>query len=268
VPVEADGSVYFKVPPNVVLYFQLLDEHQRALQTMRSSSGVMPGERRSCVGCHEQHSTAPVNASGLALRRAPSDLKPPPWGAASISYERLVQPVLDRHCGQCHQGSGEARAKLDLTLRPGQGAFKEPYLTLIGPIGFGLNKQPHTRGIAGALMCENYDQNDPESYATARPMQHLSYTSPLIELCLRGRHYGVKLDEVSLQTLIGWVDANCPYRERKTCAKYPTRLSTVWRTCLCPPAHENRAGGFATMKRGHSFQIWFAQSRGKMRSSA
>ncbi|MBI2925922.1 MAG: hypothetical protein HYY24_09485 [Verrucomicrobia bacterium] len=254
VPVEADGSVYFKVPPGVALYFQLLDEHQRALQTMRSSVSVMPGERRSCVGCHEQHTKSPVGTTSLALREAPRELTPPPWGTASLSYERMVQPVLDRYCGKCHsdsargireievqaaaeqliprgeprgiadtqtqaaaeksipRGEAKGRAALDLTLRPGNGVFKEPYLTLLGPIGFGVAKKPHAPGLAGALMCENFEMSDPDSYATTRPMQHLSYTSPLIALCLRGDHYDTKLDPVSLQTLIGWVDANCPYR--------------------------------------------------------
>jgi hypothetical protein len=61
-------------------------------------------------------------------------------------------------------------------------------------------------------MCENFEQSDPASYATLRPMQHLSYTSPLIDLCLGGKHYDVKLAAADLLTLIGWVDANCPYR--------------------------------------------------------
>ena len=67
-------------------------------------------------------------------------------------------------------------------------------------------------GIAGALMCENFAQSDPDSYATTRPMQHLSFASPLIALCLEGNHHGVKLPPADLLTLIGWVDANCPYR--------------------------------------------------------
>ncbi len=102
-----DGSVHFKVPPGRSLYFQLLDADHRCLQTMRSFAGVMPGETRGCVGCHEMHSTAPPRGKGLALRRPPSDLSPPPWGEESIGYERFVQPVLDRHCGSCHQGEGE-----------------------------------------------------------------------------------------------------------------------------------------------------------------
>ena len=66
-PVEADGSVYFEAPAGQALYFQLLDEHQRAVHTMRSFTGVLPGERRGCVGCHSLHSTAPPNAAGTGL---------------------------------------------------------------------------------------------------------------------------------------------------------------------------------------------------------
>ena len=47
VPVESDGSVYFKVPPGRSLHFQLLAENLRCLQTMRSFTGVLPGEQRA-----------------------------------------------------------------------------------------------------------------------------------------------------------------------------------------------------------------------------
>ena len=207
-PVEADGSVCFKVPAGVALHFQLLDEHGRALQTMRSFTGVMPGERRGCVGCHELHSVAPAATVAEAIKRGPSDLAPPPWGPASISYERLVQPVLDQYCGKCHQGDGKGRKKLDMTLRPGSGPFKEPYLTLVGAGGTGLK----SHGIAGAMMVENFGQSDPASYVTAPPMQYLSYTSKLIEIAMGGKHNDVKMDPISLQKLIAWVDCNCPYR--------------------------------------------------------
>jgi len=213
-PVEPDGSVHFKAPAGVALHFQLLNEQGRALQTMRSFTGAMPGEKRGCVGCHESHSVTPATGEAVAAaaRREPSDLAPPPWGAASISYERMVQPVLDRYCGRCHQGDGKGREKLDLTLRPGHGPFKEPYLTLVGQVGFGLNEKGRPTGIAGAILCENYDHNDPESYATAPPMRHLSCTSQLVEHAMSGKHNDVKMDPVSLQKLIAWVDANCPYR--------------------------------------------------------
>lgn len=213
-PVEADGSVNFKVPPGVALHFQILDEHGRALQTMRSFTGVMPGEKRGCVGCHESHSvtSAAGEAVAVAARREPSDLAPPPWGTASISYERLVQPVLDQYCGKCHQGDGPGRKKLDLTLRPGPAFYKEPYPTLVGPVGFGLYEKGRMESLAGAFLVENFERSDPASYVTSPPMKYLSYTSKLIENAMSGKHNDVKMDPVSLQKLIAWVDANCPYR--------------------------------------------------------
>ena len=75
----ADGSVYFKAPAGLALYFQLLDADRRCLQTMRSFTGLMPGEQRGCVGCHEGHSTVHPQQRGLAFQRPPTELSPPPW---------------------------------------------------------------------------------------------------------------------------------------------------------------------------------------------
>lgn len=216
VPVEADGSVYFQVPPGRAVHFQLLDKEDRCLQTMRSFTGVMPGEQRGCVGCHESHSTAPSRTAGLALRRSPTALTPPPWGTESIGYERFVQPVLDRYCGKCHQGDGEARQKLDLTLRPATSVFREPYLTLVGPAGWNNpvpNRGQPGYGSAGAIPVETMDESklDPRSLATLRPRTTLSSCSLLVEHAAGGKHHDVRVDPFSLQRLMAWVDANCPY---------------------------------------------------------
>jgi len=193
VPVEADGSVCFKAPAGRSLFFQLLDENRRCLQTMRSFTGLMPGERRGCVGCHELHSTTPQQAgtvasglsssppqAALALLRPPTDLSPPPWGAESISYERFAQPVLDRYCVKCHQGKAPGADEPNLVLRPGHGPFKEPYLTLVGPAAWGYSS-PADRpgyGIAAAIPVESVDP---------------------------------KVDPLSLHRLIAWVDSCCVY---------------------------------------------------------
>lgn len=230
-PVEADGSVCFKVPPGIALHFQLLDKDYRCIQTMRSFTGVMPGELRGCVGCHEGRSSTPVNSNGgLAMRRGPLALTPPPWGAeVSIGYGRFVQPVLDKYCGSCHQGDGKARQKLDLTLRdsnlkdpvypklPPQ--FKEPYITLVGggnnwyqPVNKNLiNKHGLPASISGCLIVEGYRERTPEALATLKPMTHMSSASLLISRAMDEKHIEAKMDNESLRRLIGWVDANGPY---------------------------------------------------------
>ncbi len=211
-PVEADGSVHFKVPAGRAVYFQLLDADRRCLQIMRSFTGVMPGETRGCTGCHEMHSTAPSSSQALALRRPPAELTPPPWGDESISYERFAQPVLDRHCVRCHRGD-KASSEPNLALRPGHSVFKEPYLTLVGPAGWGNPVRPGKPGygIAGAIPVEIYDQNDPQALVTLRPMQYLSRSSRLIDLAASGKHYEVRVPPAELHRLIAWVDACCPF---------------------------------------------------------
>lgn len=222
VPIQPDGSVAFKVPAGKALHFQLLDERQRCIQIMRSFTGVMPGETRGCLGCHALHTATPdVHRGALALRGAPADLTPPPWGAGtSVSYERFCQPVLDRHCGQCHQGNGKARAKLDLTLRggveekgiddPKLWPFKEPYLTLVGAGAWaGPTPEGHgaALGLAGCLNVEVHHQ-----YGPLKPLSMLSATSRLIDLVTNGKHHQVKVEGEDLQRLIAWVDCNCVYR--------------------------------------------------------
>ncbi len=215
VPVEADGSVHFTAPAGRSLFFQLLDDQYRCVHTMRSFTGLMPGERRGCVGCHERHSSTPSASGGLALGRLPTPLSPPSWGVESISYERFAQPVLDRYCVHCHQGTPPGAAEPNLGLRPGHDVFKEPYLTLVGSAGW-HNPVPAGRpgyGIAGAIPVESmdYTMNDPKALATMRPMQYLSYASRLVDLAASGKHYGVTVDSESLRRLMAWVDACCPF---------------------------------------------------------
>ena len=217
VPIEADGSVSFEAPSGIPLHFQLLDEQQRALQTMRSFVNVMPGESRGCLGCHELHSRAPESATkGLALVNAPSKITPPPWPEDTVGWARYVRPVLDQYCASCHEGSGDARDDFDTTERPSQPIFPEPYQTIIGRPSWGApyrapENPPPGFGIAGQLMVEAYDTRDPAAYKTPEPMTALSYKSRLVDLAASGNHYGVKVDEVSRLRLICWVDAMAPY---------------------------------------------------------
>ncbi|HSV73551.1 MAG TPA: discoidin domain-containing protein, partial [Chthonomonadales bacterium] len=104
VPVEADGSAAFRVPSRVQVAFQALDRRNMAVQVMRSGTYLQPGERASCVGCHEPRALSPGARRPLAKTRPPSTLRPGPDGSRPFSYPLLVQPVLDRRCVGCHAG--------------------------------------------------------------------------------------------------------------------------------------------------------------------
>ena len=131
VPVEADGSAYFRVPARKALYFQAVDEEGRAVQSMRSVTYLQPGERRSCVGCHQHSSTVPANHSRLlAMQRPASKIEPGPDGTMPFSYPLLVQSVLDKNCVRCHDGSeGQGKSPLDL-CGEAAGTFSKSYQNL------------------------------------------------------------------------------------------------------------------------------------------
>ncbi|MDP6719950.1 MAG: hypothetical protein QGF59_14915, partial [Pirellulaceae bacterium] len=61
VPIREDGSATFNVPAGKALYFELLDEQYNELQRMRSVVQLQPGEKRSCIGCHENRRTTPIS---------------------------------------------------------------------------------------------------------------------------------------------------------------------------------------------------------------
>jgi hypothetical protein len=141
VPVEADGSVYFKAPVAKDMYFQLLDERGLAVRSMRSATYVHPGESMYCEGCHEPQTASPKirKEVPIALRRAPSDLQPEVAdGAVPFNWYRLAKPVLDAKCAACHTkehkgpdmtyANGEVTASGSRTVPGKFGAMASPLL--------------------------------------------------------------------------------------------------------------------------------------------
>jgi len=115
-PVAEDGSVFFRVPSGVPVFFQALDSDGVAIQTMRSLTYVAGNQTLSCVGCHESRDSAPPVLSAKP-RGEPAALTPDAPGTWPLRYDVLVQPVLDTYCVRCHSADGgkKAAAKLDLT---------------------------------------------------------------------------------------------------------------------------------------------------------
>ncbi len=105
VPVEEDGSAHFNVPAKRPVFFVSLDENDLSVKRMQSFTSVMPGETISCVGCHENRTQSPSNPRQMqlmALDRSPSALRPVPDTPEIFDYPRDIQPILDRHCIECH----------------------------------------------------------------------------------------------------------------------------------------------------------------------
>ena len=150
---------------------------------MRSVTYLQPGERQGCVGCHEprRETTAHKSAVPLAMRRGPSTLKPGPDGTRPFSFVRLVQPMLDKHCARCHDGTaGADKSQLVLTGEPAGhftksyqnlkpfvkwyewgGASIEPIVTRPGRIGADVS--PLTGVLADPVHAEQVTLSDDES---------------------------------------------------------------------------------------------------------
>lgn len=216
VPVEDDGSVYFRIPAVRSVYFQLLDTQGRCLQTMRSFTHSMPGEYRGCVGCHETRaSVSPSTTPTLAMKRGASILEPPPWQDETISFPRFVQPVLDKNCISCHGGQAP-KSGLDLTHRTEEGrTVSWPYVLLV------FGKKPTDladsvkKTIASPLFpyytYPNSEWQVVSQDTVVPPMTALSYQSKLIRIATGGKHHGVRVSPLEEARLVAWVDALCPY---------------------------------------------------------
>ena len=109
VPVEKDGSVYFKAPVGKAIYFQLLDENGMAVHSMRSVTYVHTGEQLSCIGCHEDKLQPPEQPSQpIATRRPPSELEAEIADAVMFNFHAHVKPVLESKCVTCHKARENA----------------------------------------------------------------------------------------------------------------------------------------------------------------
>ncbi len=182
VPVEKDGSAHFIVPAEKEIFFQALDQNGLAVQSMRSATYLQAGERLVCHGCHERKHRAPLMPESLplALQREPSRLAPDVDGTNPFSYPRLVQPVLDKHCVECHEEEDKAPT---LAREPIARKFYASYNSLAEKYGFWNYGNGHrtTPGNFGARA------------------------SKLLKILEEG-HYEVKLSEEELHRITLWLD--------------------------------------------------------------
>jgi hypothetical protein len=211
--------VCFTAPARLPLYFQALDARNYAVQTMRSWTTLMPGENQSCVGCHEHKNATPASPPqpSLAMEAGPEDLTPfygPPRG---FSFAREVQPILDRHCVRCHDGT--KNVPLDLSgepvlLGPMKRRFSRSYLALTNTR---RTKDDHNGDHEHKLVNWIDCMSGP---AMLPPYHRGAATSGLMALLEKG-HEDVALTGEEREKIACWIDLLVPY-----CGDY--REANAW----------------------------------------
>jgi hypothetical protein len=191
-PVEEDGSANFYSPAGKVLYFQVLDADYNEIQRMRSVVQLQAGEKRGCIGCHENRMSAPLSSGAvpMAMRRQPSTLQPPPWGAGPFSYEKVVQPVWDGKCIRCHDA--QDKKQIDLTDALDTDGIPASYRTII------------TKG-----WVHYFDYTWGREHSKAEPLSFGTVRSKLWEILDAG-HHDVQLTSQETRRVKCWTDLNCP----------------------------------------------------------
>jgi len=231
VPVEEDGSAHFLVPAERNVFLQALDENYMAVQTERTFVNYVPGEKRSCVGCHEKPDEVAATLDkgmAIALTRPPSTPGPQPGetrGARPLDYETDVQPVWDKHCIRCHSGK-EPKAGLSLS---GQrtALFCVSYEQLIPERRRGPGRERGKVDLVGPTIGENHPKTGNVHYLPSRSLG--SHASILVAMLAPGKvqlrnaahaeiaarlatqHNDVKLTREELIRVTNWVDTNAQY---------------------------------------------------------
>ncbi len=217
VPVYEDGSAHFSVPAATPIFIQPLDEQGQALQLMRSWFVGQPGERVSCIGCHESARETPLPYRALAATQPPDEITPWTGNMRNFDYTAEIQPIVDRNCMACHDGKpSDGRYQ---TTRPEYQNHPIPYL------GKELITDWRFR-YGGTLNAERgggqFSKGYVELFRMARgpgiesdmnlltPKEFSADTTELIQMLKKG-HHGVILTPQEWLKFYEWIDLNTPY---------------------------------------------------------
>ncbi len=206
VDVEKDGSVYFAVPADRFVYFQLLDANGMMIQSMRSGTMVRPGETNGCFGCHENRLETPPKPTTLplAMTKPPQELRPWYGKERLFSYLEEVQPVFDKYCVECHDFGQPAADSLVLAGDRNL-LFNASYQQLRGKgyvqvtgAGPHYKLEPLTWGSSRSKLASVLLNGHPDP-ATEKRCREL-------KLALNR-----ETDRESFDRVMTWIDLNAPY---------------------------------------------------------
>lgn len=192
VPVTEDGSAYFRVPANRPIFFLAMDEKGHCVKRMHSFTSVLPGEKLSCVGCHEERTeTAGADEKNRLLRlmeTAPVGITPVKGVPEVFSFTRDIQPILDKHCLECHNPDRE------------EGGFNIS----------GHWSPMYTIGYAEMSWRRLFGDNRNRALSNFEPYEIGTGSSRLVKL-IEEKHGNVDMPESEQKIIRLWIDAGANY---------------------------------------------------------
>lgn len=229
VPVEADGSAFMELPALRSLFLVALDANDMAVKRMQSFVTLQPGERTSCVGCHEQRSKAAVPRPDLiALARAPSQIEPIRDVPDVLDFPRDIQPILDRHCVSCHDAD-RREGGVDLS-GDHTASYSISYWTItrLGLVADGRN----------------------QAYGNRKPRSIGSSASRLMTL-IDGSHHDARVSDLERKTIRLWIESSATYPGTYAslgCGMYPVHyphalLQERCGSCHAEPSNNDKQQG-------------------------
>jgi hypothetical protein len=202
----------FTVPAQTPVYFQALDEKGHVVQTMRSWSTLQPGETFSCVGCHENKSETPaLSRQTLAMKAGPETLKSfygPPRG---FSFNKEIQPILDRHCIKCHTGRDSEPFDLSgnqIIDKTSKRKWSQSYLALTQARPEGRPIQSYYKGNQDGELV-NWINN--MSVPTMLPAYYKGAAKSKLITMLEEGHEDARLSQEEMDKIACWIDLLVPY---------------------------------------------------------
>jgi hypothetical protein len=97
VDLEGDGSFNVRVPANIPIQLQLVDDDGMARRTCKWI-WVRNKEPRGCIGCHEDGELTPENRMVKAVTEPSIPLTLPPERRRTVKFDRDVAPIVSAKC--------------------------------------------------------------------------------------------------------------------------------------------------------------------------
>jgi len=193
-PVENDGSFHIRVPAEMPLTFQLLDENQFNIRSQKAWTWVMGNENRGCIGCHEDREWSPPNKMVDAILKPAVDLTSSDNQCRKADFLSQILPIIDNKCAVegCHI-SGTVLPNLDNGIKAGS---KEHSARIYDLLVHSHNKKHVIPGRAIDSPLINHFL----SSKTIEKPEHLASQTTKTKVKIK------ILDEKELRTFIEWID--------------------------------------------------------------